>query len=736
MCNLRRSIVLCVILIYCEVLSPITGNAIPAEVAIPADDAIPIAVDAASIEEDGTLVDDEFPFVDSSEDWYEDFISAEDSAENTISQSSEIQRRSRIIGGVDDEREDIRGYCPIRVDPTPDHPNIYSPLECARTCNDEKPRICYYHFEVEYYSVLSKACDLCQPNATNAFCNNCECITADGVERTMISVNRMMPGPTIDVCEGDKIVVDVSNNIEGEELTIHWHGIFQKGSQYYDGAAHVTQCPIPEQTTFRYQFNADNAGTHFWHAHTGLQKLDGVFGRLIVRQSVKREVHRKLYDFDLSRHGIIISDWLHELAASRMPGRRLEEPPRYQDPDSILINGKGRYQGSNFTTNTNFEVFNVERDRRYRFRFVNNFCTVCTSMFTVEGHNLTIIAVDGISVKPTVVTSIVSVSGERYDFIINADDRVDSYWIQLRALSPCQERNIQQFAILQYDGASDQPSSPMPSFTSPLPEGVVLNPLDSQCDRSRNDAVCVSNLKSAQRVDRDIYTKRPDAQIYLPFKFYRYNIEDLFAPNSFDRFIVAPGGRHTLSYVDNIALRLPPSPPLSQLEDIPSDLICNSTSKPSNCEEPCICTHVIELPYNGIVELIIIDETGVPGLHHPFHLHGYAFNIMGVGVPNNGTGVTVEEIKRMDRRGLLRRRRSSVPFKDTIAVPNRGYAIVRFRADNPGYWLLHCHFIYHLATGMGNVFHVGGPSDVPPVPQDFPRCGNFLPKITQHHSSV
>lgn len=80
----------------------------------------------------------------------------------------------------------------------------------------------------------------------------------------------------------------------------------------------------------------------------------------------------------------------------------------------------------------------------------------------------------------------------------------------------------------------------------------------------------------------------------------------------------------------------------------------------------------------------IIFLAGVLELHHPFHLHGYAFNIMSVGVPNNGTGVTAEEIKEMDRRGLIRRRRTSPPYKDTLAVPNNGYVIVRFRADNPG----------------------------------------------------
>jgi len=67
------------------------------------------------------------------------------------------------------------------------------------------------------------------------------------------------------------------------------------------------------------------------------------------------------------------------------------------------------------------------------------------------------------------------VSGERYDFVINMDNRIDSYWIQLRALKPCQGRAIQQLAILQYDGASDVPTTPSPLFFYPLPQGIVSN---------------------------------------------------------------------------------------------------------------------------------------------------------------------------------------------------------------------------------------------------------------------
>lgn len=62
----------------------------------------------------------------------------------------------------------------------------------------------------------------------------------------------MIPGPSIQVCQGDKVVIDVENHIEGMEVTIHWHGVWQRGSQYYDGVPFVTQCPIQEGSTFRY----------------------------------------------------------------------------------------------------------------------------------------------------------------------------------------------------------------------------------------------------------------------------------------------------------------------------------------------------------------------------------------------------------------------------------------------------------------------------------------------------
>ena len=88
------------------------------------------------------------------------------------------------------------------------------------------------------------------------------------------------------VCEGDRIIVDVINRLEnGEGISIHWHGLYQKNTPYMDGISMLTQCPILPHTTFRYNFTANNSGTHWWHGHTGFHRADGLFGALIVRQS-------------------------------------------------------------------------------------------------------------------------------------------------------------------------------------------------------------------------------------------------------------------------------------------------------------------------------------------------------------------------------------------------------------------------------------------------------------------
>lgn len=132
----------------------------------------------------------------------------------------------------------------------------------------------------------------------------------------------------------------------------------------------------------------------------------------MIREPKSVDLSRLHYDYDLPDHVIIINDWLHEPAATRFPGRLSYNAG--QTPDSILINGKGRSINP-FTrceTITPYEVFKVAAGKRYRFRLINAFATVCPAQFNIQSHQLKIIATDGIAVQPVIVDTIISFSGE------------------------------------------------------------------------------------------------------------------------------------------------------------------------------------------------------------------------------------------------------------------------------------------------------------------------------------
>ena len=78
------------------------------------------------------------------------------------------------------------------------------------------------------------------------------------------------------------MVVRVTNHLYMEGITIHWHGLHQTGTPWMDGTAYVTQCPIQPHQTFTYRFRATPAGTHWYHSHVANQRVDGLFGMLLV----------------------------------------------------------------------------------------------------------------------------------------------------------------------------------------------------------------------------------------------------------------------------------------------------------------------------------------------------------------------------------------------------------------------------------------------------------------------
>jgi iron transport multicopper oxidase len=92
--------------------------------------------------------------------------------------------------------------------------------------------------------------------------------------------------------------------------------------------------------------------------------------------------------------------------------------------------------------------------------------------------------------------------------------------------------------------------------------------------------------------------------------------------------------------------------------------------------------------FGDVVEVVINNFT--PG-SHPWHLHGHKFQV----VARSAANVLNSGI-RYDGKNL-----PAAPMRrDTVGVNNGGYVVLRFKADNPGVQLIHCHIEWHVSAGL------------------------------------
>ena len=64
--------------------------------------------------------------------------------------------------------------------------------------------------------------------------------------------------------------------------SLHFHGMWQKGSGQSDGPVAVTQCAIEPGDSYTYTFTANPAGTHWYHSHDSGQYPDGLRGKMVI----------------------------------------------------------------------------------------------------------------------------------------------------------------------------------------------------------------------------------------------------------------------------------------------------------------------------------------------------------------------------------------------------------------------------------------------------------------------
>lgn len=266
-------------------------------------------------------------------------------------------------------------------------------------------------------------------------------VAPDGLVRSATLVENVFPGPLIAAKKGHHFEIEVVNNLTDDTMwqvtSVHWHGISQNKTNYADGTAFVTQCPITPNHSYLYSFSAQNqAGTFWYHSHYSVQYCDGLRGPLVIYDPEDPTAY--MYDVDDASTVITLADWYH-VAAPLMRGR-------INTAASMLINGRGRYAGA---PNSDLAVISVEHGKRYRLRLVQMSCET-NVLFSIDGHELYVIEADGLLTAPVLVDQLQIFAGQRYSVVLVANRPVDNYWI--RGI-PNSDGTYNGSAILRYNGA-------------------------------------------------------------------------------------------------------------------------------------------------------------------------------------------------------------------------------------------------------------------------------------------
>lgn len=490
----------------------------------------------------------------------------------------------------------------------------------------------------------------------------------DGVFKPMMLVNDQYPGPLIEVNEGDTIRVNLANMAQNA-TSIHWHGLYQNGTNFMDGTVGVTQCPIAPGTNFTYEFKVlGQSGTYWWHAHQALQSADGLHGPLVVHAKNERTDLQKM-EYATDRV-VMITDHYHDpspllLMKYLAPDRENVEPV----PDGALINGRGERNCSTVpirecdasAEHVGRPHFHLESGKNHRLRFIHT-GTFAEFQVSLDEHDVALSEVDGTDIEPLPIERLSLLPGQRYSVIVKGEEGPPDYLLRAKMLPRCfREKNkyleTDAFAVVSKNVTHDPQARP-----------------ESKDWDFRVDVECRDmNTSMLFPVVAQAAPARADETFYLRANFeigdYRLS-RGFFNSSSF-----RPDLKH-------------PSL-LRAMEDMEhrNDTLKRADAKAWVNDEAFYRKRdfVIQTQDVATIDLLISNfDDGA----HPFHLHGYKFFVLA-----QGHGYPPADVsKQVSTANPLRR--------DTATVEGYGWALFRVVADNPGMWAFHCHVGWHAESGM------------------------------------
>jgi iron transport multicopper oxidase len=466
----------------------------------------------------------------------------------------------------------------------------------------------------------------------------------DGLkERKVIGVNGQWPLPTIEVDKGDQLVVNMHNGLGDKNATIHFHGMYQNGTNEMDGPSMVTQCPVPPGADFTYNFTVNQNGTYWYHCHAEFCYPDGYRQALIVH-----DTESYFYDQYEEEFTVTMSDWYHELVEGIAPDFLSVYNPTGAEPipQAFLFNDTLR---SNLT---------VKPNTTYLIRLINIGAFVA-QYFYIEDHTFTIVEIDGIYTEPMEADTLYIAIAQRYAILLTTKNSTDkNYPIVTVADSVLLDTIPSDLQLNNTNWLEYNAAAPHPEANITVDVASDLIPYD--------DITLVP------------YDKVP----LLPSPDYEIEV-------TVNMEILGNGDGYAL--LNNISYTAPKVPTLFSVMSA-GNLSTNSLVYGE-------FTHPIVLNHNDVVQLILNNNDGGS---HPFHLHGHNFQVIDRAP---AYGATFYDYTAGDPVPYDPQNHTEFPpypaRRDTFVLPPHGYFVIRFVADNPGVWFFHCHIDWHLSQGLG-----------------------------------
>ena len=295
----------------------------------------------------------------------------------------------------------------------------------------------------------------------------------------------------------------------------------------------------------------------------------------------------------------------------------------------------------------------VTENKRYRLRLINT-GAFGEFQFSIDNHTLSVIEADSTLVRPLTVNRLPIHIAQRYSVIVTTNQSSSTnYWIRAQmntfcfsADNPVLDPDVR--ALLTYTNNTNEPTNSADWSTA----------LDLVCEDLSPSSLVPAVATQAPTADHAY-------EAGFSFEIGAYALD-----------------RATVNGTSWVAATIPT---LNQaVAGLHAD---NSTFNAAGLSSAFTASQfVIDVPSYAVIDLLVnsLDEGA-----HPFHLHGHQFWIMASG---SSGAFDWSSYDKLNTTNPMRR--------DTLTIDAYGWALIRFKADNPGLWAFHCHVAWHMEAGL------------------------------------